>query len=146
MLFRLDDFEPFAAHFGPMEDFRRRFERVFEELDREWKPARAAAPLFADRGDAIELTADLPGVAESDLSLTLNQDVLTLGVKRAVLAPEGYRPHRQERAGFQATRSFALPCRVDPEKVRATMENGVLTVRLAKAAESQPRRVSVNVA
>ena len=145
MLFRLDDFEPFAAHFGPMEDFRRRFERVFEELDREWKPARAVAPLFADRGDAIELTADLPGVAESDLSLTLNQDVLTLGVMRAVLAPEGYRPHRQERAGGQATRSFALPCRDDPEKVRATMENGVLTVRLAKAAENQPLRVTVNV-
>jgi HSP20 family protein len=64
-------------------------------------------------------------------------------VKRVVTPPEGYKPHRQERAGFQATRSFALPCRVDPERVKATLVDGVLTVRLAKAAEAQPRRVSI---
>jgi len=58
-------------------------------------------------------------------------------------APEGYRPHRQERAGFQATRSYALPCRVDPEKVRATLKDGILTVHLGKAAEAVPRRVSI---
>ena len=57
--------------------------------------------------------------------------------------PEGYRPHRQERQAYQATRSFALPCRVDPERVRAELKDGVLTVRLAKAAESQPRRVQI---
>jgi HSP20 family protein len=142
MLFRWDDYEPFAG-FGPMEDFRRRLDRVFDELDREWRPSRPVAPAFVDRGDAVEMTADLPGVAETDLQLTLNQDVLTLGVKRVVAAPEGYKPHRQERAGFQATRSFALPCRVDPERVRATLTDGVLTVRLAKAADAQPRRVTI---
>ena len=57
--------------------------------------------------------------------------------------PEGSKPHRQERAAFQATRSFALPCRVDPEKVAAELKNGVLTVRLAKAVENQPRRVAI---
>ena len=146
MLFRWDDHEPYAAGFGPIEDFRRRFERVFEDLDREWQPERNSAALFADKGDAIELTADLPGVGDGDVSLMLNQDVLTLGVKRTVATPEGYKPHRQERAGFQATRSFALPCRVDAERVRADLKDGVLTIRLAKAAESQPRKVNITPA
>lgn len=143
MLFRWDDYEPFAAVYGPMDDFRRRFERAFAELDRE-RPQRAGGPRFTDRGDAIELTADLPGVGDGDVSLTLNQDVLTLGVKRVVAAPEGYKPHRQERTGFQETRSFSLPCRVDAERVRADLKEGVLTIRLAKAAESQPRRVTIS--
>lgn len=147
MLFRWDEFDPsFNATFGygPLDEFRRRFERVFEDMDREWRPERALRPVFADRGEALELTAEIPGVSEKDVTLTLNQDVLTLGLKRTVTAPEGYRPHRQERAGFQATRSYALPCRIDPEKVRANLKDGILTVRLGKAAEAVPRRVTVN--
>ena len=48
MIFRWDDYEPFAqglaglGAFGPIDDFRRRFERVFEDLDREWRPQPAA--------------------------------------------------------------------------------------------------------
>ena len=60
-------------------------------------------------------------------------------------APQGAFVHRQERAPVKFSRSFALPCKVDPEKSGATLKNGVLTITLAKASEAQPRQIAVKV-
>ena len=84
-----------------------------------------------------------PGLSDKDVTLSLNQDVLTLAGKRGADAPKGYSVHRQERAALQFSRSVALPCKVDPEKATAAMKNGVLTVTLGKVAEAQPRRIAV---
>ena len=95
--------------------------------------------------NAFVLKADLPGVREADLSVSLEQDVLTLAGQRRGDAPEGYAAYRQERAPFRFSRSFALPTKVDPEKTSAVLEHGVLTVTLEKAAEVKPRQIAVRV-
>ena len=111
-------------------------------------PATGGIPRvnFSDTGTAFVLQADLPGVKDADLSLTLEQDVLTLSGQRRADAPEGYAAYRQERAPHRFTRSFALPAKVDPEKTLAVLQHGVLTVTLEKAAEAQPRKIAVRVA
>jgi HSP20 family protein len=152
-------FNDFERTFTVMDDLRRRMDRLFFELDGAPVPARASlrgdfdrAPRFAapgprvhlfDAGNALVVKADLPGVKDSDLQITLNQDVLTLSGERKQEVPEGYTIHRQERSPVRFSRSFTLPSKVDAEITSAVLKNGVLTLTLPKAAEAQPRKIAV---
>jgi HSP20 family protein len=149
MLTRFDDFNhPFAA----MDVLRRRMDRLFDEI----QPAREAGRdgerlwsgrfprlSFADTGAGLVLEADLPGLGEKDVQISIHQDVLTLRGERKEDSPSGSYVHRQERRPVRFSRSFALPCKVDPEKSTASLKNGVLTITLAKATEAQPRQIAV---
>ena len=79
---------------------------------------------------------------QGNISVTAN--VLTLKAARKVDAPEGYAAHRRERQSFSFTQSYELPTRIDPEKVQASLKQGVLTLTMPKAAEAQPKRVTVS--
>jgi HSP20 family protein len=142
-----DDFDRTLAI---MEQLRRRMERAFDEVDGDAAPEPATGGVprvnFHDTGSAFVLRADLPGVKEKDLSLSLERDVLTVSGERRSDAPEGYAAYRQERAPFRFSRSFALPVKVDPEKTVALLKDGVLTVTLEKAPEVKPRQIAVRVA
>ncbi len=96
-----------------------------------------------DEGEALVFRADLPGLADGDVGLSLEGDVLSITAERKQQPVEGYRPVRTERAGFRFARSFELPCRVDGEATTASMKNGVLTVTLPKAKEARPRRIPI---
>jgi HSP20 family protein len=120
------------------------FRALFDDADR---PARApsawpAVNLF-DTGNGLVLEADVPGLSEKDIFLSVQDDVLTLKGERKSDAPSGYAAHRRERAPIQFARSFALPCRVDLERTSAVVKDGVLTVTMAKAPEAQPRQIQV---
>lgn len=86
---------------------------------------------------------DVPGLAEGDFELEVHGQVLTVKAERKHEAIEGFTAHRVERPSFRLAQSFTLPTRVDVEKVAATLENGVLTVTLPKAAEAHTRRIPV---
>jgi HSP20 family protein len=70
-------------------------------------------------------------------------DSLTVQGERKTPAPEGYAVHRQERGQLRFANSFAMPSRIDTEKVTATVKHGVLTVHLPKHPESQPKSITV---
>jgi HSP20 family protein len=99
---------------------------------------------LVDSGSTLMLSAEVPGLSEKDIKLSLNQDVLTVAGERAVQAPEGYTAHRQERPSLQFSRSFALPCAVDADRASAVVRNGILTVTLEKAREAMPRQIAIN--
>ena len=96
-----------------------------------------------DSGDELLMYAQVPGLSEKDIFLNLNQDVLTITGERKNYIPEGYSIHRQERGDVNFSRSFTFPCKIDPEKVSATVKDGVLTIKLAKATEAKPRQITV---
>lgn len=111
-------------------------------IPRRWVPAMD----LVEEGDTYVLHADLPGVSEQDVKVELHDDVLTIsGERRSEHAEtrEGYR--RIERSSGTFARSLTLPEGIDPESIEATAENGVLTVRIPKPQEPQPRRVAINV-
>ena len=130
------------------EQFRTRMDRLFEDFGR-WSntpsfyEARWPHIDLRDDGDKLLLTADVPGLAEDDIKITLNQNVLSIAGERKAEPPEGFAVHRKERGTFRFSRSFELPCKVDPERVAAVTKNGVLTIDLAKAPEAQPRQITV---
>jgi HSP20 family protein len=97
--------------------------------------------------DAFVLRADLPGVEAKDIDVTMENGVLTLRGRRASEArkdEQGYR--RIERVSGEFFRRFALPDTADPNSISAQINNGVLTVRIQKRAEVQPRRIEVRAA
>jgi HSP20 family protein len=98
---------------------------------------------LCDGGSTLTVTAEVPGLSEKDIKLDLNQDVLTLSGERKAGVPEGYLTHRKERPEVQFSRSFALPCAVNPDRASATVKDGILTVTLEKAHEAMPRLITV---
>jgi HSP20 family protein len=141
MPFGFDDFD---SAFQLLDDFRREVDRLYEGRTPQRRGGQAWSGLrLEDAGNAYVLTADVPGVKEGDIGLMLENQTLTLTVERKAEAPQGYNVHRQERAPWRLARSFALPTRVDAEKVRASLAHGVLTVTVEKSPESQPRKISV---
>jgi len=150
MLVRFNDrssFPTFRAPRGlPVSSLRRELDRLFGDLERAPSFALTTAPevTFSDTGEALTLRAELPGLSEKDIDISVTANALTVKAERKVEAPEGYTAHRRERQGFSFTQSYELPTRVDPEKVQASLKQGVLTLTLPKVAEAQPKRVTVS--
>jgi len=159
MLTRWNDFGfgDLGHHFSALNDLRREMDRLFVDFERGWgvdapRPgigAGALAPAawprvsMNDTGPELRLRAEVPGLSEKDLDVTVEQSSLTLRGARQTDVPEGYSVHRQERAAMSFARSFTLPCRVDAEKVTANLKNGILELVLPKVAEEQPRQIQV---
>lgn len=152
MLTRFSDFNDWPsfgfADFGrtvsPHAQLRRELDRFFGELERSQAPSSAIA--FEDDGTNFVLRADVPGLTEKDFEISVANNTVTLKGERKVQVPEGYSQHRRERADVRFAKSFQLPARVDAEKVTATLKHGVLTLTLPRAAEAQPRQISVKAA
>jgi HSP20 family protein len=140
-------FGDYDRTFTLMDELRRRMNRVWDDVE-EWPsspPTAGAWPRINlyDGGASLVLKADVPGLTEKDLSLTLDDGTLTLSGERKSDAPQGYSVHRQERGSARFARSIALPIKVDSEKTTATIKDGVLTVTLAKSPDAQPRQIAV---
>ena len=88
--------------------------------------------------------ANLPGFGKDDVALTFQDGLLTI---EAETGRDEERKedqfHIRERYAGKVSRSFRLPEDVDPDKVQATMADGVLTVTLEKAEAAQPRKIAV---
>lgn len=149
MLTRWNDWGAFdwAQTLADFEALRREMNRVAG--DRPAERPRVQSPtafprigLF-DTKEQLVVRAELPGVAESDLDITVDEGTLGIRGTRKVSIPEGYAVHRQERAETTFARSFALPCKVDADKAQAVLKHGVLTLSMPKAAEVQPRQIAV---
>jgi HSP20 family protein len=151
MLSRQSDFD---RSYDVLDELRRQMDRVWGDMDQRWgyvarpQSTTLSAATFPrvnvfDAGAELVVTADVPGLTEKDLEITLHENVLTLAGNAREKAREGYVVHRQERAAVQFQRSFALPAKVDGEKTLATVKDGVLTVKLAKAAEAKPRQIAI---
>ena len=97
-----------------------------------------------DRADAFVFRADLPGVKEADLDISLHDGVLTINGSRAdEQKKEGETYFVYERQYGTFSRSFALPDIADPDRVEAAMAHGVLTVTVGKKAEAKPRKIGL---
>jgi HSP20 family protein len=121
-----------------------------------WDPFRSEHALLPTGGefsarfdvkeakDAYVLRADLPGVKEDAVDVSLNGNLLTISGKRdEENREEGDQYFALERSHGSFTRSFALPDNVDSEGISADLKNGVLTVKIPKKPEAQPRKISV---
>ena len=93
----------------------------------------------------ITLYADLPGVPRDRLSLHVEEDTLTIEGELALDTPQGMEASHAEVSLPRYRRVFTLSKELDAEKVGAEFSNGVLILRIPKAAHAQPRKIEVKV-
>jgi HSP20 family protein len=100
---------------------------------------------LVESADHYVLRADLPGVREEDVTVQLEDDVLTIaGQRLAEHEPQqGY--YRLERAFGAFSRSLALPDGTDPNHVQPRFDHGVLEVRIPKPEQTRPRKVQIQL-
>ena len=111
--------------------------------------ARSWAPRVnvTETNEALLLTAELPGLAEEDISVELENNVLSIAGEKAETSVDGdeeRRYHVFERTYGSFKRSFTLPRSVSGDDISARFENGVLTIDLPKSPEAQGRKIVVS--
>jgi len=105
-----------------------------------WLPA---CDVFEDK-DAVKIVAEVPGIRPEDVKISLEDSLLTIrGEKKQQAEEKNERVHRYERSYGSFERSFTLPSTVDPDKIVANYEHGVLTVSIPKAERARPREIPV---
>ncbi len=95
--------------------------------------------------DGYTITFEMPGVSRDDIDLNIENRTLTLRTKTSFTPPEGMRCECREFPICNYAVSLDLPEQADPTAVKASVTNGVMTARVAKRAELQPRRIAVGV-
>lgn len=138
-------FDPFRD----LIDLQHRINRLFEEAsrgDREdvaravWSPS---VDIY-EQADAIFIEADLPGLTKEDVSVLLENEVLTLRGERKLHRQEQHGTyHCVERVYGSFVRSFTIPSTVQVDKIEAEFKDGVLRIRLPKQEQTKSKQIDV---
>jgi HSP20 family protein len=110
------------------------------------RPASAFSPAFEvkETTDAFIVKADLPGVAEADLDVSVHNNVLTVsGNRQSEERKEGESYALYERQFGSFSRAFSLPDTADGERIDARLEHGVLHLTIGKKVEAKPRKIAL---
>lgn len=142
--------DPFAelADWRPLWSplFGREGRSLLEEFWGRPGAGRALVPtvdITEDDGNYV-VTAELPGTKREDVTVELEEDVLTIrGEKRNEREEKKEKRRFVERSYGTFSRSFTLPANADPERVSAAFKDGVLTVTIGKRPETKPRVVDI---
>jgi HSP20 family protein len=129
--------EPFS------QEVNRLFNTLFDAGDapaQRWLPAMD----LVEADDHFVLRADLPGLAEDDVSIEIQDNTLTISGERGAEHEQHERGwYRVERQFGRFSRSLTLPEGIDAESVSASFDKGVLEVRIPRPEERKPRRVQI---
>jgi HSP20 family protein len=136
-----------------MKTFRKDMDRLF---DRFMEPMWPEMPMLggweptvdvSETKDAVVVKAELPGVEQKDIGVSLLEGMLTIkGEKHAEKEDKDERHHRIERSYGTFYRAVPLPATVEAEKVTATFKDGVVTITLPKAAAAKGTTIPVKAA
>lgn len=98
---------------------------------------------IVETDEGVTLMLEMPGVAPGDVDITLEKRVLTIRGKVHPTVPEKLQLAYAEYGEGDFERAFTLSDDFDPDKIDATVVNGVLILKLPRAAEAQPKKIAV---
>lgn len=135
--------------FREMEAVRKQLDQVFDDLvgsgnavETTWTPAAS----LIDAGDTIELQVELPGIKTEDIDIQASREMLSIsGSRKAPRLEESHRVVRNEVRYGAFRRVVSLPVAIQPDRVKASYDSGILTVHLPKTEAALNRVVRVNV-
>jgi HSP20 family protein len=154
-LVRLRPFSSALDPFRDLSDIQSEMNRLFDGffgrpsqvgqvggMERVWAPA---VDMYETK-DELVITAELPGLTEKDIQLSITRDMLTIrGERRWDQEVKQDNYYRGERWFGKFERALPLPIPVQAEKVKASYRDGVLTVTLPKAEEIKPKEIKIDV-
>jgi HSP20 family protein len=123
---------------------RRQLDQMFDDV-----PQSASAGVFplinlTEDKDKYYVRAELPGVKGDELDIQVAGNNLAIsGERKIATEDESAKYHRREREAGSFSRMIGLPGEVDTNKVEAKLDNGILTIEIAKAEIAKPKQISV---
>jgi HSP20 family protein len=119
----------------------REFDRLADQL---WSGAQRAVAMDAYRlGDEFQVDLDLPGIDPASIDLTVENNVLTVSASRHWEGKDGVEVLAAERPHGTFTRQLFLGESLDTDRMDASYDNGVLTLRIPVADQAKPRKVAI---
>lgn len=137
----------YRTSLSPVFGLRREIDKLFDDTFTPNGSTPALTPAVDIRETASELTfeVELAGIKPDDVEVIAEKGVLSIrGEKKAQRKEDESRYHIVERTYGTFMRSFQLPQGVEEDKIEATFEHGMLTVRVPKSPAQQPRRIQIN--
>lgn len=140
----------------PFRSLQKEIDRVFEDFGRGalWPFGEGGQEMVrltpsidvSETDDAIEITAELPGVEEKDVEVTVSEGMLTIrGEKKAEKEEKKKDYHLIERSYGSFRRSVTLPAGIDADRVKASFDKGVLKVTVPKPAEIKAKTKKIAI-
>jgi len=133
--------------FSELENMRRQVDRLYQGLfNPNARPGAGVFPLvnLTESKDRFTIRAELPGVGSEELDIQATANTLSLGGERKIPTEDSEaKYHRRERESGRFSRVISLPGEINPDKVEASLVNGILTIVVSKAEASKPRQISV---
>jgi HSP20 family protein len=112
------------------------------------RPRKVFTPAvdILEKKEEIVVTADMPGVDERSVDITLEKNILTIIGRVEPEIPEGYRLAFSEYGIGDYQRAFTITEEIDRDRIEASVKNGVLRLILPKAAQAKTRKIAVSAA
>ena len=149
----------------PLMTLRNQMDRLFDDFMSDWRLPSLSRDLFgmpafqtpgeslvdvrfdiSEGEEGIEITAELPGMAEKDVEIALDNGVLTIkGEKKFEKETKDRDYHLSERRYGHFARSMRLPDSIDQEHIRANFDKGVLSVILPKRPEAKAQKKKIEI-
>jgi HSP20 family protein len=129
------------AKWSPFDELTR-FERKFDRLfaGHSFSPA---VDVYEDK-EKITVEAEVPGMEEKDVEITVDKNVLSIKGSRQLEKKADKKEYwRVERSSGSFVRSFTLPSSVETENIQASYNKGVLTIHIPKKPEVVPRKIEI---
>ena len=138
------EWDPFADLMDLHGDINRLFRRSLTPSEREsrWTPA---TDIYREKGEVV-VKADVPGLEKKDIEISVVDNVLEITGSRKQeeeVKEENY--HYVERSYGEFARRVELPAEVDASKVKATLNNGVLEVRMTEIKPEEPKKIPIDI-
>lgn len=137
----------FRSPFAELEQMKRQMDRLMEGWGSAYqRPFAGVFPLInlTESKDSYFIRAELPGVVAGDLDIQATANSISVSGERKLPSEnKDARWHRREREAGKFSRMISMPSEIDPNKVDASMVNGILTVVVPKAEVSKPRQITV---
>ena len=124
-------------------DIDKEFDRIFEGLSRDSAVSERSGWELQEEKGGWSLQVLVPGFTADQIKIDVTPETLSLSGSRTTAVPEGARLIRRERPALDFSRSFQFPHAVDADNVSAHLDHGVLTVKLPKRPETQPRSIKI---
>jgi HSP20 family protein len=141
--------KPFGDLFSLHDRINRLFENEFQKDPEHrggtfdsWYPA---ADIYETKDDYV-FKLEVPGLRKEDVNVEFHDSVLSIkGEKKEDKEIEKENYHRVESFSGAFSRSFTLPQNAAPDKISASMKDGILELRIAKAEEKKPRPIPIDI-
>jgi HSP20 family protein len=118
------------------------FHNLQKDMDIGWSPRLDVS----ETENALEIVADLPGLEKQDISVSLEDNLLTIkGERKEEKESKDKRFHTVERRSGSFYRALRLPVEVENDKIEATFKDGVLTLSLPKTKESKKKVTQIDI-